>query len=116
MQERSRAVCQPRRAVLGALCWGKELPLSGGQQGAFVPTGPRGSRGWNTKIKAWAVGCAATRSPLEVVVAMGSIVGSFPPGLYILHLAFHRVNNNANSFCSWSCLFTVFPPFATYNE
>lgn len=30
----------------------------------------------------------AARSPLEVVVAMGSIVAGFPPTLYILHLAF----------------------------
>lgn len=41
-------------------CAGQALPLSGGQQGAFVPTGPPGSRGWDTEIKAWAVGCAAT--------------------------------------------------------
>lgn len=32
----------------------------------------------------------APPSPLEVVVAMGPIVASFPPALYILHLAFSQ--------------------------
>lgn len=68
-------------------CAGKKgLLLCGGRQGAFVPAGLPRSRGgqWDLQQP-----CAA-RSPLEVVVAMGSIVTGFPPVLYILHLAFSQ--------------------------
>lgn len=61
-----------------------------GRRGAFVPAGLPGSQGRRAEIKGWAVGSAAARYPLEVVVAMGSIVASFPPVLYILHLAFSQ--------------------------
>lgn len=103
--------CQPRRAgctVQGRRC----LCLAGSRE----PLSPRGRLAPGAGTLRSRRGQWDVQPPLEVVVAMGSIVGSFPPVLYILHLAFHWVNNNANSFCSRSCLFTVFPPFATYNE
>lgn len=56
-----------------------------GGGGPLSPPGPRSRGGqWDLQQP------RAARSPLEVVVAMGSIVAGFPPALYIPHLAFSQ--------------------------
>lgn len=84
------AVCRPR----GELCREEGAAIvRGGSGGPLSPRGclapgagvPRSRGGqWDLQQP------RAARSPLEVVVAMGSIVASFPPALYILRLAFSQ--------------------------
>lgn len=62
-----------------------------GQRGAFVPVGLLGTEALRSRGGQWDLRQPhAACSPLEVVVAMGSIVASFPPVLYLLHLAFSQ--------------------------